>query len=80
MLFSDSVQHCAISKSHSNYPSSQQISAEKVAGICFFSWYLLWQDSQKCWHCGHHFANLARELCPLRTSTHRFRSTFQLSS
>ncbi len=44
-----------------------------------FSWRLQWQDSQKCWHSGHHFANLVRERCPLQTSTLRFRSTFQLS-
>lgn len=59
-------------------PNIQQISAAKVAGICFFFWLLLWQDSQKCWHYGHHFTNLVRELCPLQTSTHRIRSTLRL--
>ena len=36
-------------------PNIQQISAAKVAGICFFFWLILWQDSQNGYHFGYPF-------------------------
>lgn len=87
------MQRCTLLKSHCKHhyfgenPAKMKArffpvhkeNGTEMAVFFVFSWRLQWQDSQKCWHFGHHFTNLVRERCPLQTSTHRFRSTFQLS-